>query len=224
MSNEILPTEIVSLYRIWTSMMYRCHKPSNKQYKNYGNRGIFVCEEWHDFNVFCRDVGSRPFIGCHLDRTDNDKGYFKENCKWVTPKVNHRNKRNNKYYLTHLGKICQSQLIEMIGYTRRQFQRNIEKYGEIKFLEMFKNNELPKKRVISDFGDLIGKRIGSLTIIKLDENKLTGARYFCQCDCGNKTRISRFKLTNKRVSHCSGCSVRGSNNPNSTKKKQGQIL
>src|SRR5271166_1880012 len=194
MSIKISPTEIVRLYRIWTSMLYRCHRPANSQYKNYGGRGISVCDEWQNFDKFVEDVWKGSKKECHLDRIDNDKGYFKDNCRWVSPKINHRNKRNNTYYETHLGKMCQSALIEHIGYTRKQFKRAIEKYGIPKFLEFFEKNTLPKKRIVPDLNDIIGKKFNALTILGLDENKSTGPRYFCLCDCGKRTRISRFKI------------------------------
>jgi hypothetical protein len=216
---NILPTEIVRLHRIWTSILYRCYNPKNKQYKNYGARGIFMCDDWHDFNKFCQDIGSGSKSGLHLDREDNNKGYFKENCRWVSPKVNHRNKRNNRIYMTHIGKICQSELIENIGFTRKQFKRAIEKYGEIEFLEMYKNNNLPKKRKIPNLLDIIGKKFGKITIIKLDDNKSTGVRYFCHCDCGKNTRITRFKLLNGLSVQCNSCSKKGDKNPNSNEYK-----
>jgi hypothetical protein len=213
MSNSMLPTEIVKLYRIWNSINYRCKRPENKQYKNYGGRGIDICEEWGDFNKFCEDVGQCPQDGFHLDRRDNDKGYFKENCRWVSPKVNHRNKRNNRYYQTHLGKICQSEWIEKIGFTRKQFKRAIEKYGEKELIERFANNTLPKKRVISDFNEFIGMKFGKLLVTSLDKDKTTGARYFCTCDCGKKTRVSRHKLKNGLSKECKSCCKKGDKNP-----------
>ncbi len=213
MSIHISPTQIVRLYRVWTSMMYRCHRPDNKQYRNYGARGIFVSKEWHDFDIFCRDMGQRPNDTCHLDRIDNNQGYFKDNCRWSTPKENHRNKRNNHYYETHLGKMCQSELIEKIGYTRKQFQRCIEKYGIDTFLKMFKNNHLPKKRIISDLLDIIGNKFGKLTVLSLDGDRKTGARYFCVCDCGNHNRVTRFKLKNGIANHCKSCGKKGDLNP-----------
>lgn len=219
MSNNLLPTEVVRLYRIWTSILYRCHNPKNKQYRNYGARGIYLCDEWKDFNNFCKDVGQCPVNGYHLDREDNDKGYFRENCRWVSAKVNHRNKRNNTYFETHSGKICQSELIEKIGYTRRQFQRAVEKYGIERFLEMYELDMLPKKRVLSDMNDIIGKKIANFTVISLDENKSTGARYFCICNCGKRTRISRYKLINGISKYCLSCSRKGDKNPNSRARK-----
>ena len=218
MSINISPTEIVRLYRVWTSIIYRCHKPENKQYKNYGERGITVCNEWHDFDKFCEDVCLGSKKGKHLDRIDNNKGYFKENCRWVSPKTNHRNKRNNKVYQTHLGEMCQAEFIEHIGYTRRQFQRAVEKYGIEKFIDLFSKNQLPAKRITSNLQDIIGTKIGNLTILELDPNSAVGARYFCLCDCEKKTRISRFKLLNGLATYCKSCSKRGDRNPNRKKK------
>ena len=215
MSNKLLPTEIVNLYRIWISIIYRCTRPENKQYKNYGGRGINICKEWMNFNVFCNDVGPRPFQGCHLDRIDNDKGYFKENCRWTTPKINHRNKRNNRFYITHLGRICQSELIEKMNYTRKQFQRAVEKYGEEHLLLLFKNNNLPKKRAIPNLEDCIGEKIGSLKILEMYDKK-NGVRYTYQCDCGRKGRISRYKVMHKLTTRCLSCARK--NNKNATKK------
>lgn len=220
MSNNLFPTEIVRLYRIWTSILYRCHNPKNKQYKNYGGRGIYLCDEWKDFNKFCEDLGRCPVEGYHLDRIDNNKGYSKENCRWTSAKINHRNKRNNTYYETHVGKICQSELIENIGYTRKQFKRAVEKYGIEHFLKLYKEDRLPKKRVVSDLNDIIGKRFGEITILSLDPNKSTGARYFCKCSCGNKTRISRFKLMNGISQICRSCSKSGDRNPNSKVRRE----
>ncbi len=213
MSINILPLEIVRLYRIWTSIMYRCLRSDNKQYKNYGGRGITICEEWKDFNKFCEDVGQRPDDTAHLDRIDNNKGYFKENCRWASPKINHRNKRNNKYFETHIGKICKSEFIEKIGYTRKQFFRALEKHGEENIIKMFKENTLPKKRVYEDMTLIIGKKFGKLTVMELDSDKSTGARYFCECDCGRKTRTSRHKLLNGLAFHCLSCARKGDLNP-----------
>jgi len=219
MSNNILPTEIIRLYRVWTSIVYRCTRPDNKQYKNYGGRGIAICKEWMDFNNFCHDVGLRPDITFHLDRIDNNKGYYKENCRWTSPKENHRNKRNNKTYSTHLGVMCQSELIEKMNFTKRQFQRAIEKYGVSSLLSMFENNQLPEKRKVVNLLDIINKRFENLKVLQLDDNKSTGARYFCICDCGLKTRVSRFNLLNKISTHCRSCSRKGTLNPNSKERR-----
>lgn len=77
----------------WKSMMRRCHDPGYKSYAEYGGVGITVCKPWHDFETFLRDMGERP-DDCTLDRERNHLGYFKDNCRWATKKVQVRNRRN----------------------------------------------------------------------------------------------------------------------------------
>jgi hypothetical protein len=75
-------------------MLLRCTDPTHKFYSDYGGRGITVCPEWQTFEGFLADMGLRP-VGLQLDRRENDRGYCKENCRWVTPLVQANNKRNN---------------------------------------------------------------------------------------------------------------------------------
>lgn len=73
----------------------RCTNPNHRFYPDYGGRGIAVCQEWmEDQSRFLVDMGHKPSPQHQLDRIDNDKGYYKENCRWVPPGANNRNKRN----------------------------------------------------------------------------------------------------------------------------------
>lgn len=76
----------------WLMMWRRCTEETYHQYKDYGGRGITVCDEWKDFEVFAADMGERP-EGMTLDRKDNDGPYCKDNCKWSTWQEQHANKR-----------------------------------------------------------------------------------------------------------------------------------
>ena len=69
----------------WRGMMARCYKPNSKAYKNYGGRGITVCDEWLDVATFVAWAeATHPNIsGVSVDRIDNDKGYSPDNCRWT---------------------------------------------------------------------------------------------------------------------------------------------
>lgn len=84
-------------YRIWVDMRRRCHQSHRPDYKNYGARGIYVCNEWRNsFEAFYRDMGPRPKDRI-LDRRDNDGPYAPGNCYWATRKQQERNKRSNRH-------------------------------------------------------------------------------------------------------------------------------
>ena len=88
-------------YKTWHGMLRRCNNPKNKDYKDYGGRGISVCEEWLDVRNFV-DWAEKTYPnieGYTLDRINNDKGYSPENCTWsdkTTQAINQRIMKNNK--------------------------------------------------------------------------------------------------------------------------------
>lgn len=87
------------LYRVWQSMKTRCTHPSHRSYKNYGGRGIKVCDEWLDFAEFEKWALSSGYMPdapkgvCTLDRIDVDGNYEPSNCRWVSVKEQNLNKR-----------------------------------------------------------------------------------------------------------------------------------
>lgn len=81
------------LYDTWKHMIQRCTNNKDKTYKNYGARGITVCKEWLDIKNFIDDMYPTYQEGLSIDRIDNDKGYYKDNCRWADSITQARNTR-----------------------------------------------------------------------------------------------------------------------------------
>lgn len=91
-------------YRAWQTMRRRCYEPTDQAYPDYGGRGITVCARWLESPLnFIEDMGFKPSPAHTLDREKNDLGYSKENCRWVTHRVNNQNRRSSRL-ITYEGR------------------------------------------------------------------------------------------------------------------------
>jgi hypothetical protein len=111
-------------YHIWRGMMQRCYDNNHKAYKNYGGRGISVCERWHTFSLFYIDMGEPP-LPFSIDRVNNDGNYDISNCRWATKQEQACNTRIN-HLITHNGITrCASQWAEEFGINRSTLETRI---------------------------------------------------------------------------------------------------
>ena len=90
------------VYKKWRSMIQRCYNQNNIGYKNYGGRGIIVCERWRNsFVHFLEDIGEPPTTAHTIERLDNNGPYSAENCCWATNDVQQRNTRATHFLTLH---------------------------------------------------------------------------------------------------------------------------
>ena len=96
------------LYRTWLHIKDRCLNYKNKDYKDYGGRGITICPEWTESYIVFRDwsLNNGYADNLEIDRwPNNDGNYEPKNCRWVTHKENCNNRRGKKLYLEKVNEI-----------------------------------------------------------------------------------------------------------------------
>lgn len=117
------------LYHIWNGIRNRCLNPKNKDYANYGGRGIDICPEWDEPEKFFGWAFLNGYnVDMSLDRIDNNKGYSPDNCRWVLLTEQQRNKRNNHIIEYDGESHCIAEWAEITGINRRTILSRL-KYG-----------------------------------------------------------------------------------------------
>lgn len=115
-------------YWIWHNMKHRCADSDHPSWSNYGGRGITVCDRWlESVNNFIEDMGERP-TGKTLDRIDGDKGYYKENCQWITHKQNCNKKRNTPLIFFKGESLTVSGWAEKLGIKQTTLNMRLKSY------------------------------------------------------------------------------------------------
>lgn len=113
-------------YFSWHHAHARCRSLRPSIYKDYGARGIAVCERWSKFENFLADMGVRP-NGLTLDRIDNDKGYEPGNCRWATRTTQQGNRRNT---LRFQG-MTVAEWAEKLGVTKQVIHRRLRDFQSV---------------------------------------------------------------------------------------------
>lgn len=194
------------LYQAYLNMKARCYYKKGREYHNYGERGITVCDEWLGKN------GASNFIewsyrngysdNLTLDRIDVNKGYSPDNCRWITNKEQQSNRRDN-HFITYKGRTQTiTQWAEEIGISGKAFEKRIRVWKDVE-----KAIETPVQKTF--FKDLRGYRFGRLTVIDFAEPQHRRANdrakyFYCICDCGNECVTKGYSLTSGGCKSC-GC-------------------
>lgn len=117
-----------SEYKSWCSMKERCYNVNNKKYKDYGGRGITICDMWlNSFENFYADMGAKPSESHSIDRIDVNGNYEPNNCRWATKKQQSNNKRNNIFYEYKNKKMTLGDISELVNVSYQLLWNRIHK-------------------------------------------------------------------------------------------------
>lgn len=114
------------IYGIWNGIIQRCENPNRKAYPRYGGRGISVCEEWHNFQIFYEWAINNGYKeDLTIDRIDNNGNYEPSNCRWATYKEQANNMRKNVIYEINGTKHNLKEWSEIYNMPYRTVQRRV---------------------------------------------------------------------------------------------------
>lgn len=161
------------LWCTWYGIKMRCENPNDPNFKNYGGRGIRLCNHWNGqngFENFVNDMGERP-NGTTVDRIDVNGDYSPENCRWATQKEQCNNQRKNVIVVYKGEQITLTQFCEIAGLRRKTLYSKIRKGVDINFLvlnsEKYRSERWPK----TYDGHINHNRVVSEEVMKMLEEK-----------------------------------------------------
>lgn len=139
--------EIGRTHSTWTGLFKRCFNPIDRNFPDYGGRGITVCERWFSFEAFVADMGLRP-DGKTLDRVDNNGNYEPSNCRWATRVEQARNTRRNRVVLVNGVPKFQTEIAKEYGLCDSTISRRREAGNSLTAEAFFKRQKLNKDEVV----------------------------------------------------------------------------
>jgi hypothetical protein len=201
---EYLTRKYKQEYRIWSGMKSRCYNVNNPGYKNYGGRGIKVCERWLEkgtgFKNFFADMGMRPSKEYSIDRIDNDGDYSQENCRWATKKEQVLNTRRNVRYEWNGNLYTLSEIEDITGINRTTLKSRLKSGTDI-------DTAIKQKTQIkADFEYLISNKIkfGRIHILEVLYRVDTVTFVLGECECGTVKQFRYGLLSSGHTKSC-GC-------------------
>lgn len=113
-------------YSSWAGMRSRCRNRNHPRFKDYGGRGIEVCNRWNLFSNFLIDMGQKP-KGYSLERIDNSGNYEPNNCRWASLKEQARNRRTSKKVTFNSQTKTIAEWSELTGINQNTILRRIQR-------------------------------------------------------------------------------------------------
>lgn len=122
------------LYKVYHHIKDRCYNKNDKRYKDYGERGIYMCSEWLDdfMNFYNWSMNNGYNDNLTIDRIDNNKGYSPNNCRWVDRKTQQQNRRNCIYYTINGETHCLKEWCEILNLNYSTVQVRVYRGWDVK--------------------------------------------------------------------------------------------
>jgi hypothetical protein len=143
--NKIHGMAHTPIYNVWSAMKNRCLNPNDKQYKDYGGKGVKICDKWLTFEGFYEDIGSTYAKGLTIERKDYNGDYCPENCIWTDRFTQANNTSRNRYETVNGITDSLANLCRRFGFTYATIQHRLQRGWSIE--EAFNTPRLrnPKK-------------------------------------------------------------------------------
>jgi hypothetical protein len=113
-------------YRSWDAMKQRCTNPKHRAYRNYGGRGIKVCDRWLNFENFLQDMRDKPTEKHTLERMDSNGDYTPDNCTLATRAVQNRNHSRNRYIEFQGERMCITDWAARLGINQQTLRGRLK--------------------------------------------------------------------------------------------------
>lgn len=124
------PLQDIPGYGVWANMLQRCSNPNNIGWKNYGGRGVRVCDHWRSFAAFWSDMGGTYRPGLTIERENNGGNYEPGNCRWATRTEQAYNRRSNRILDTPWGRMTITEAAALCGVTAMTLHSRIRRISD----------------------------------------------------------------------------------------------